>query len=299
MVADDRGQLLLFGGITVAVVFLVTIALTNSLIVTQNVATPDNADRIEQVADREAAVERDLQAIVTRTRAANDTDEFTDALNRSLANYSTYQTRVSGARTGSYVDVTLNKSSSRGNRTTSSGDFQRPDPSGPGNANDWPVVEDADTVTAFNMTVTTVNGGPSNAFTIIVEGEGGNRWRLRVLDPVGPVERAVRVEHSGTSSTVCSTPTDTQDVRLNVTTGECTIAGTTTTFQSFEDVLDSSFDVRFENGNRAGGQYVFASTGTFPDGSYDSGDYSSYPAVPAIDVTYTNYERTILINETS
>ncbi|MBV0924599.1 hypothetical protein KTS45_10355 [Halomicroarcula limicola] len=298
MVADDRGQLLLFGGITVAVVFLVTIALTNSLIVTQNVATPDNADRIERVADREAAVERDLQTIVARTRATNDTDEFADALNRSLANYSTYQTRVSGARTGAYVGVTLNKSSSRGYRTTGSGDFQRPDPSGPGSANDWPVVEDAGTVSTFDMTVTTVNGGPSNAYTVVVEGDSGDRWRLRVLDPLGPVERAVRVEHSGTTSTVCSTPTDTQDIRLNVTTGKCTIAGAPTTFQPFEAVLDSPYDVRFENGNRAGGNYVFASTGTYPSESYSASDYTSYPAVPAIDVTYTNYERTILVNET-
>ncbi|MFC7075783.1 hypothetical protein [Haloarcula halophila] len=302
--ADSRGQLLLVGGIAIAIVFLLSIILTNSLVVTSYTATPESADRIEEVEDRETAVQQDLTTIATAVRSNTTFSDYNSSLNASLRNYTRYRTRVSGSQSGVYINATLNRTASEGNITSQTGssptNFQRPDPSGPGPGYDWTIANDVDQIVLFNLTLSNVIGGPSNTFTIEVTGQGGSgsSWRLEAVPSGGDI----RIDTT-TGTDVC--PSGTSDPELNLIAGTCKgSSGPPENFTTFEDTLDKPYNIEIRNGNKVNdGKYWYGSTGEFPSTSYNSGDYSPYPITPAVDLTYTGpqtgYNRTIMLENST
>lgn len=105
--SQNRGQLLLLGGLAIAIVLLVSIPLTNSLVVTQSASSSETVTEIDAVAREEAAINRSVESIVDRSNSVEE-------LNWGLQNYSATRTRVRGASNGVYVNVTVNKTDSRG-----------------------------------------------------------------------------------------------------------------------------------------------------------------------------------------
>jgi hypothetical protein len=291
MVADDRGQLLLIGGMAVAIVVFSTILFAHSLAVTDGITTTGSADTIERSADREASVERDLERLAAETRG-DDVDGFEGRYDRALRNYTRTHNRVVANSGGPYLDATLNESASLGtevNQTTISR-FTRP--GGTGSNVDWDIARSVDRVVVFNLTVTSIPG-VGREFIVRVEGDSGDTWEMVVTEPGN---KEVAVTPPSGSTTTCS---GSGDADVDLLDGTCDIGGTPGGFPSFTATLDAPYTVSIEKGNRARGTYRFAAVGDFPGTSYDSGDTASYPVVPAVDTTYdtpaASYNRTVLV----
>jgi hypothetical protein len=221
MVSDNRGQLLLLGGLALAIVLLVAIPLTNSLVVTESASSSETVSEIDAVADEEAAVNRSMESIV----ASVDTE---DELRWALQNYSATNTRVRGVSNGVYVNTTLNSIESDGaeRRQTDGSDFDDP---GTGGSTNWEVVRDADVVGSFNLTVEDANSPamPSNAaFTVRIEGGSGSVWRLRAYRGGTGTGGPMRVETDDGSGWTLDC-TGTPPVEVDLQAGTCTVGGST------------------------------------------------------------------------
>ncbi|EMA17229.1 hypothetical protein [Haloarcula marismortui] len=283
MVANERGQLLLIGGVAIAIVVFSTILFAHSLAVTDGITTTGSADTIERSADREASVERDLGRLAAETRG-DDLDGFEGRYENALQNYTRTHNRVVASSGGTYLNATLNESASSGkeaNLTRSSNNkFQSP--SGP-SKNDWTVVENVTRIAVFNITADKVFGGP--AFTVIVGNSDGEL--TLTIDSTGSGNSVIV---NGT--TQCSGP---GTVRVDLVTGSCTaVGGINSSFDSYHN-LKSPYSVEIKNGNKAKGKSQFAAVGNFTSNV----SASSYTIVPAVDTTYdtpsASYNRTVLV----
>lgn len=297
--SDTRGQLLLVGGLAIAIVFLLSIVLTNSLVVTTYTATPESADHIETVADRQSAIERDLRIMTTAVRNNTTMATFNSTYNSTLRNYTRYRTRVSGTQSGTHVNVTWEPS-------TSEGRYIKSTPSSPGSGfrvpgggpSTWDLATNVDRISAFNFTATSTTGAtPAPEFTVIVRGDSGDQWELSV-DQVGTGE--VIVDPPGSSpTTVCSSPSSGPDIEVDLLQGECTVGSTTASFPTFESSLDKPYTrVRIERGEKIRGTLLYASSGSFPRDT--SGGYA---VIPVVNVDYTgpgtSYERTVTLENST
>ena len=126
----SRGQLLLLGGLAIAIVLLTAIPLANSLIVTESASTSETVTDIDTVAREEAAVVRSVETIVERS-------DTVDELRWGLQNYSATYTRVRGASTGVYVNTTVNEGDSEGRERIQTAD---PPQDYSTNGNNWELV---------------------------------------------------------------------------------------------------------------------------------------------------------------
>ncbi|MDS0282977.1 hypothetical protein [Haloarcula onubensis] len=295
MVARDRGQLLLLGGLAMAIVFLAVIPLSNSLVVSESAASSETVREIERTADRQATIERAIRTLANRTDAVNNTDAF----NATLRNYSLYRTHVSGQQSGVYVNASVNVTASGKGASNSS--FTEP----VSDDNDWSLTNGAEQISEFNITVEDSGPGqfgprssPSatSHFRVNVSNASGDRWRLRLVK-VGspPNDIAVDVMPPGGTWTngVCSG----QDYTIDVQSGTCTKGGATIgTFQSYTDTLTAPYDIRYENGHRVYDSYWnLTATGDFND------NLDKSIGVPYVDIVYngpdTSYTRTIEVDE--
>ncbi|WP_336331183.1 MULTISPECIES: hypothetical protein [unclassified Haloarcula] len=291
MVANERGQLLLIGGIAVAIVVFSTILFAHSLAVTDGITTTGSADTIERTADREASVERDLRQLAAQTRG-DGLDGFEERYEYALRNYTRTHNRVVASSGGTYLNATLNESASLGtevNQTGTSSKFQRPDPSG-GPQNDWLVANDVSRVAVFNLTADVV-GGSMNTFTVVIR-NGSEDMKLSVEPSTIDSGNNVTVD----GKTQCH---GNGDVNVDLVAGSCTVGSNSSSFDSYHS-LDPPYSVEIKNGNKAEGRYQFAAVGTFPSSNYASPVARvNYPVVPAIDMTYdtpsASYNRTVLV----
>jgi len=288
MVASERGQLLLIGGIAVAIVVFSTILFAHSLAVTDGITTTGSADTIERSADREASVERDLGVLVSEVRG-DDLDGFEKRYEHALRNYTRTHNRVVASSDGTYLNATLNESASLGNVTKQPSTDKFLEPSGGGGAS-WDIATDVAPVVIFNITVDDVDG-TGNPTTIVVE-NGTDDWTM-TLDGTPPgtqkeilVNGVSRCSGSGTA-------------RINLLDGTCEIAGSSGTFPIFTDELEGPYDITVEHGAQSDVRYRFAAVGDFPDSNYGPTDIGPYPVVPAVDTTYdtpsASYNRTVRV----
>jgi len=298
MVARDRGQLLLIGGVAIAIVVFSTILFAHSLAVTDGITTTGSAQSIERLADREASVNRDLERLAAETRG-DDLDGYEGRYRHALSNYTGTYNRVVGSRDGTYLNATLNETASLGTEVNQSGSSRFTRPGGTGSNVDWTVASDVRRVVVFNLTVKDIPGS-GTPFTLVVEGDGGGTWTLEVTETTPGAVKHVTV-NGGPSA--CA---DTGDAEVDVLDGTCSIGGptgSTGTFTTFTSTLDAPYTVRIEKGNRVRGSYRFAAIGDFPGTSYDAGDTAPYPVVPAVDTTYdtpsASYNRTVFVEVNS
>ncbi|GGK76813.1 hypothetical protein [Haloarcula sebkhae] len=285
MVANERGQLLLVGGIAVAIVVFSTILFAHSLAVTDSITTTGSADTIERSADREASVERDLGRLAAQTQG-DDPDGFEERYENALQNYTRTHNRVVASSGGTYLNATLNESASLGtelNQTVPS-KFQN---SSGGPQNDWPVANDVSRIAVFNLTADVI-GGSMNTFTVVIR--NGSTDLTVSIEP-STVDGGNNVTVDG--KTQCYNSNGTANVDVDLVAGSCTVGSNSSSFDSYHS-LDPPYSVEIENGNKAEGTYRFAATGTFP-----RGDTAPYPVVPAVDTTYdtpsASYNRTVLV----
>ncbi|MDS0259180.1 hypothetical protein NDI56_07220 [Haloarcula sp. S1CR25-12] len=283
MVADDRGQVLLLGGLAIAIVFLTAIPLSNSLVVSESAASSETVSDIDRTADREASVERGVRALANEMDTSNINE-----LNRSLWNFSRDYTRTSAQRDGVYVNATVSPGDSL--REVDRSTLSRPGPSN-GNWND-DLVTGSERITEFNFTVTNVqNPGTTAAYEVRISGDSGF-WAVRVYEEPSTGTTKVSVD-DGTGWSEVPGCTGTTPVTVNITEGTCSGGGTFTTYDAS---LSGPYTVTFDKSGSNDGEFRFVGSGTFP---------AVTPGVlnPAVEIEYvgpdTSYERTILVNETS
>jgi len=296
MVAKDRGQVLLLGGLAIAIVFLTAIPLSNSLIVSESASSSETVSDIDRVATKEVSVNRGVRTLIAEVNTSNRT-----ALNQALQDFSRHYTNVSGQQNGVYVNASLNVTASRGGvvNSGSATNFEPYDGNSPGSQFDWDVVDDATEITEFTMNLTKINGNQNNGFRVNITNASGSQWELRTHDPGGADPVVETRNATGSWQTVCTGSTP---IQLDIQAGTCTTdagspTATTVSFETYTATVDGPYYVRFQNGNRAGGDYRLAGIGTFPNGN------ANIVIVPALDLTYVgpdaSYDRTILVNETS
>ena len=290
MVASDRGQVLLLGGLAIAIVFLTAIPLSNSLVVTESASTSETVGDIDSAAEREAGVERGIRTLIN----TSDNRRLA-ALNRSVRNFTRYYTRVTAQRDGVYVNVTLNATTTEGNITEqrSDSDFKRP--GGSGDQNNWDLARNVDDIAIFNMTMES-NTGSGRNLDIVVTGASGTTNKIDADGPTSGPLTINRTYGSGPTDTICRGTT----VELDLVRGTCDGA-TSGSLDPITTGLDEPYRVEFKNGNSVTGIYTFASTGQFPSSSYSgSGQTSRYGVRPVFDVRYVgpdlSYSRTLVID---
>jgi hypothetical protein len=281
MVDKNRGQLLLLGGLAMAIVFLAVIPLSNSLVVTESAATSETVREIDRTANRQANIERDIRTLANRTDAVNNTDAF----NASLQNYSLYRTQVSGQRSGVYVNASVNADASE-REIDNSETFDQG--AGPGNSG-MDVVNGSTSISEFDITIADLNGGTNNPFTAIISNSSGAEWQIRAV-PSG-TDIAVEYNLSGDDTWTSACGAEPQH-RIDIQSGACDNGDT---FPTYSDDISGPYNISYIYGNKlADGSYNLTADGDFIDAAPDG------LGVPYVDVVYNgpdvSYTRTISID---
>ena len=284
MVAGDRGQVLLLGGLAIAIVFLTAIPLSNSLVVSESASSSETVDDIDRTERREASVERGIRTVLAGVNTSNTT-----AVNESLRAFSTYYTNVSGHQGGVYVNATVNVGQSEKS-------VDRNSLSKPGGGN-WqnPLVTGA-SISAYNLTITDINVPVNSAYTVRIS-NSSETWELRVYEQGGGPPATVKVDVRPPGATWTSVGGCDSDTPLDIDVAEGTCSGGGS-FTTYSDDLQGPYTVSFPNsGQSTDGRFSFIGSGDFND------DVDTTVRNPAINLSFVgsdvSYERTILANETS
>jgi len=295
MVASERGQVLLIGGLAIAIVFLTAIPLSNSLVVSESASSSETVLDIDKADQREASIERGLRALIR-----NSPDRSPEALNRSLKNFTRYYTQVSAQQDGVYVNATVNPTESEGGRLSQSSLDGFNEPDGNEGRADWSLTTDATQIEEFRVTVRDIPRSDNSPFTINVSEAGSSdKWTVTVdRNPSSDPELVV----NGGSPTTVTLPVTVYISNGTYRTGTGPIEALPS---SYRDTLNGPYNVHFNDskpGPRYSGTYVFAADGDVYSSPTGSTTYRSSIIVPAIDLVYvgpdTTYERTMVI-ETS
>jgi len=292
---EDRAQIILITGLTLAVLFVAVVLLLNTVIYTENLATRGaDAGGAEAIEFRDDAVD-DLAGILHREHRNRSGGDVLDDFDGSVT---TYSHTVAGlrARDGVVANVSLNRSTvERGHfvaqNETESGfrNMTAPD----GTTANWTVVSGVDRTRNYRLTVnsTSLSDDADDAFTIVADG-GGENWSVTLsngsADAIdvrvrnATIDRSATFSHEGVGNVTIDLTAGTIDGRR--LSGPIWAGGV----QSDDEPHDA-YDIRHENGDNATGTYSFVvdeRDGTSPlDGS--SRPYVA-DAVYSVDVELTH-----------
>ncbi|VTT88321.1 hypothetical protein DM2_1655 [Halorubrum sp. DM2] len=292
---EDRAQIILITGLTLAVLFVAVVLLLNTVIYTENLATRGaDAGGAEAIEFRDDTVD-DLAGILHREHRNRSSD---DVLNDFDESVKTYSHTVAGlrARDGVIANVSVNRSTvERGyfvaQNETESGfrNMTAPD----GTTANWTVVSGVGRTRNYRLTVNSasVSDGEDGAFAVVADGAGEN-WSVTLSnDSADAID--VRVRNATVNTTRTFSHEGDGNVTIDLTAG--TVGG-----QHFPELVwaggvqngsdpSDTYDIRHENGGNATGTYSFVvdeRAGTSPL------DASSRPyvtdAVYGVDVELTH-----------
>lgn len=105
---DDRGQLLLVGGIAIALVVLGGVVLLNGMLFTDNIGARDNADAMKDAQRTLNMMEGDLRQLTERVREETTLGNFESAIEDNLTTYRQHYTNLSFDSGVVYTDIELN-----------------------------------------------------------------------------------------------------------------------------------------------------------------------------------------------
>ncbi|WP_335999247.1 DUF7261 family protein [Halorientalis halophila] len=313
--ADDRGQLLLVGSVAIALVIVGVVVMVNGMMFDDSIGARDNDDALADAERTIGMIESDLNALAREVRmdTRDGSGDFAPALRRNISLYSRHHTNLTFDNGIVYTNVTFDGAESINGTTiwqtqsTNQGACDRSTPyprftletGGSCEANPT-IVEDADAVTDFQLTVENPGTGASPETSIVVD-NGAETWRLRMdTQPNGSV--VVHEESPGGTSRV-GVFDPSFDLELQ-DSGRLTVGGSESVV--FAEGVDPQYDIGFENTVSGGGT---ALTGTYTistDGDPSAGIGSQPETLntvvsPAIEIYYqrqeVTYDRTILLNE--
>lgn len=251
----DRGQLVLVGGLVVAIGLVALVLLLNTALFTENVATRGLAPGGERAYDHatfaERAGESVLRAADRPATERSDPQVVETAVTGAVSRVADSTGNLSLQQHGAYTELTV-ANSTRGTALVqnASREFTSTDSSG-----SWTLAE----TNGIRRFTTTVDAGSmpttSDAFTVEVSG-GEGTWRGYVN---ATADGTVRVTAGGETCT-----SDAATATINWTNG--TLDGCTFPFavDAAGAPVGDQLTLRFENGSRATGTYflVVATEGT-------------------------------------
>lgn len=281
---DDRGQLLLVGAIIVAITIIGSVTLLNGLQYTDTAGTEGGSDALAETDRAEAVVFADLTNLVTQVEQS-DPDDFDRALRANISTYNNYTQNMTVTRDGTYVNVSLNESTSvTQHRIGQTDATQYRDPNGP-SGNLWHVINNSTRMDEFWLNSTSIDGGAGPPFVVRIENDSGDTWELR-LDARPPSNSALVVDPPNDPPTECVRSDEQFNVSLyrgfaRTDAGNCS-------FPALPDELDEPYDVTYVNPNRAEGTYTIVASGDLQTSNFDVEEQSIL--VPAIDYRYRSVE---------
>lgn len=286
---DGRGQILLVAAFALAVIFVSLAIVANAAIYTENLATRSGSvDASDALAERHAIE----QAAGDAVRAANWNDQTSGytgvrvAVDEGVQNLDDWAGLHAG-RQGTMVSVDL-AAHNRGRRLVQTNDTTFESSDG-GGGSDWTLANDVDRTRAFVIDVTDADaaGAP---FTVNVTRAPASNWTMTVEAAGGDVVVDVERESPDRVAT-CRVPED-YPVTIDVT--GATVDGTPCPALAWVDGeamhvgagVGSGYNVRFENGHEAAGNYslIVDEGASIPGSNYgsDGGSGSQpyeYPAM--------------------
>ncbi|PSP84066.1 hypothetical protein BRC96_06060 [Halobacteriales archaeon QS_6_64_34] len=278
MVASDRGQVLLLGGLAIAIVFLTAIPLSNSLVVTESASTSETVGDIDSAAQREADVERGVRRVLAGVNTSNLT-----AVNQSLRDFSANYSAVSGQGDGVYVNASVNPDASGRS-------LNRSELSNPGNngTQPWDPVNNTTWISTFTIGVNETLGGGNPFEVTVTNSTGSTVYTLTATKSGSDIEVTT---DDGSSVQSCG-PAD--NVSVDLLAGTCSYGGTTESVASFSG-SGETYDITFEDGGGSTeGDLTFVGAGNFYNDSQTS------VVNLAVDLTFigpdTSYTRTIWLS---
>ena len=262
---EDRAQIILITGLTLAVLFVAVVLLLNTVIYTENLATRGaDAGGAEAIEFRDGVTE-DLAGILYREhRNASDGDVFTE-FNASAKTYARTVADLR-ARDGVIADVRVRESSVEDGhfiaQNESESGFRNmtaPDST----AADWTVVSGVGRTRNYRLTVdsATLSDDADDAFTVVADGAGEN-WSVTLSN--GSADAIdVRVRNATIDTSKTYSHEGSENVTIDLTAG--TVAG-----QRFPEPVSvwaggvqsdgepyDAYNISYENGDNATGTYGF------------------------------------------
>lgn len=247
---DDRGQLILIGGIVVAFALVALVVLLNTVLFAENVATRGIGPEIDRAHDHAAVAEDAGAAILggeNAPAAGHETWSSVDeAVEKDVDQTNTITQNRTFRRFGSHSTISV--VSTRQGAVLIQNETRAFTSSG--GASDFPL---ADTTGIRNFTATVDAGQTANPsasedrFTITVTGSDGDSWWARVHAPDPST-----VELTTSTGTTCTTSARVATINwTDETFGDCE-------FQfaiGSDGELSAPLRIRYENGGKATGTY--------------------------------------------
>ncbi|ELZ46203.1 hypothetical protein C464_11398 [Halorubrum coriense DSM 10284] len=252
---EDRAQIILITGLTLAVLFVAVVLLLNTVIYTENLATRGaDAGGAEAIEFRDGTVD-DLAGILEREHR-NGTADATDPF---LASAERYGRTVADlrARDGVVADVRVNDSTVEpgyfiAQNETDAG-FR--DMTAPDGTTDWTVASNVTRTRNYRLTVdnASLSDSASGAFTVVADGTN-ETWSVALFDSGGDLN--VTVDNGTTAVTETFRPRPDGNHTVDLTAG--TVNG-----EPFDALVwaegvrteSGPFEIRYENGGEARGTY--------------------------------------------
>ncbi|MFD1512236.1 DUF7261 family protein [Halomarina rubra] len=231
----ERGQLILVGGLSLAVVLVAIALVMNAAIYTESLASRDDAGEL----GKPASIESDLSAAV-ESMMLNDfsESEISDGVGE-FSSSSAYFAAQDGAITSASV-----QSTNAGTLVTdSSGSFVSAD----GDAS-WTVV-DSKPVRSFEMTVNEDSLG--SAFEMEVTSPGGDPWTIDFSASGDTL--TMTFDDTETTVTCSTTPDSEEDAKISFSSGRLGGSQCVPMKRLFSG--ESVYKIRFVGGDAAAGTY--------------------------------------------
>ena len=260
---EDRAQIILITGLTLAVLFVAVVLLLNTVIYTENLATRGtDAGGAEAIEFRDDAVD-DLAGILRREHRNPSGDDVLDDFDESVK---TYSRTLAGlrARDGVIANVSVNRSTvDRGyfvaQNETESGFRNMTAPGGtPAN---WTVAGGVNRTRNYRMTVDPdgLSNSPDPAFTVVADGtDGGTNetWSASLSAGSGDNLTVTVDDGDGSPASESFEPGPDGNHTVDFTGG--TVNGEPFDALVWADGVQTGsdpYDLRYENGTAATGTY--------------------------------------------
>ena len=253
---EDRAQLILITGLTLAVILVAVVLLLNTVIYTENLATRGvDAGGADAVDFRDGAAE-DVAAIMEREHRNENASG--DVVANFTASTAVYADTVAGlrARDGVIADIDV-RSINRGYFIAQEplDDGSRRNMTDPDGIEDWTVAGNTTRTRAYQLTVSAESLAGADSFSVVAT-RPNETWSMSLSD--GPTTGEINVTVDNGTEAVTETFADPGDGNHTID-----VTGGTVNGEPFEALVwaenvqtgTDDYDVRYENGDEAVGTY--------------------------------------------
>lgn len=248
----SRGQLILVTALSLAILFVALALILNTAIYTENLATRsgDIGGATDAVRYHDAARDA-VTGIIEYANTYNSTNHST--LNTSVEggivtfrNYSARQFAAGDRAVETTLDFTVT-----GTRIAQT-DANRNFTNSSGTAADWTVVTGVEhsRIVTLNVTDDTflADAGTGSEFELVLQGGGGNTWRLNVTSD--GTDTTIGIKNGSSVHFTCS---GSDKPLINLTAG--TVGGEPCMGLAFAEGIDAPYDISIVNGDHINGTY--------------------------------------------